>query len=866
MVEDGRMIDLRRRIAEAARTPVLLVACDYDGTLAPIVVDPAEARPLRETIVALRELAALPNTHVAVISGRSLRDLSTMLENPPDVHLVGSHGSEFDPGFAESLSPEARTRLSELREHARSAAARGGQGFLLEEKPASIAFHYRAADESRGREIVDSLLREVTKGDGVHIKLGRRVVELSVIPTDKGVALQSLRQRFGASATVYFGDDITDEDVFAVLRGPDVGVKVGQCDSRAPHRAADPLEVARLLAFLCERRAAWAAGAAAVPIERHSMLSDQRTMALVAPQGRIVWLCLPRLDSPAIFAELLGGPAAGYFSITPDGGGRPPRQRYIGGTLALRTQWKSMRVSDFLDVSGGKFKQRAGRTDLVRILEGRGRARIEFAPRLDFGREPTRLEARENGIVITGTHDPIVLRSPGIVWSIIEQGNHRTAKATVELDGTHPLVLSLCYGTGSLRQDTAIVIERMRTTARYWSNWSRAIAPAGPHRNLIKRSALTLKALCYGPTGAIAAAATTSLPEQIGGVRNWDYRYCWLRDASMSAAALVRLGSQDEAMHFLDWLLGVLSQRTPERLQPLYSVLGEALGPEAEIGELSGYAGSRPVRVGNAAARQVQLDVFGPIMELIALLVDRDAPLSSDHWRLVDDVVQAVERRWREPDHGIWEVRRPPRHHVHTKVMCWQAVDRAIRIADRFYDRRHDRWATLRDEIRDDVVAHGFKPEQDSFTAAYDGVDLDAAALCTGLSGMLAPHDRRFLGTVRAIETHLRDGPAVFRYRTSATDDGLPGSEGAFHLCSLWLVEAYVLVGRVQEARQLFLDVASLAGPTGLLSEQFDPREKRALGNHPQAYSHLALIDAALRLEQGLLPASAQAVSCRGPE
>jgi GH15 family glucan-1,4-alpha-glucosidase len=364
---------------------------------------------------------------------------------------------------------------------------------------------------------------------------------------------------------------------------------------------------------------------------------------------------------------------------------------------------------------------------------------------------------------------------------------------------------------------------------------------------LIRRSALALKALCYGPSGAIAAAATTSLPEHLGGVRNWDYRFCWLRDAAMSASALVKLGSQSEGMAFLDWILNLLRERSPERLQPLYALTGEALGPEAEIAELHGYAGSRPVRVGNAAARQVQLDVFGPIVELIALLIERDAPLSSEHWRLVDAMVQAVERRWQEPDHGIWEIRRPGRHHVHSKLMCWVTADRAVSIAERFYDRQQTAWIELRDRIAADILQHGYKPQVNAFTAAYDGDDLDASALCVALAGFLPASDPRFIGTVEAVEKHLKDGPTVYRYRY---EDGLPGAEGGFHLCASWLVNAYLMLRRTDDAWQLFEQLVQLVGPTGLLSEQYDPQISRALGNHPQAYSHIGLIENAIALSK----------------
>jgi trehalose 6-phosphate phosphatase len=362
------------------------------------------------------------------------------------------------------------------------------------------------------------------------------------------------------------------------------------------------------------------------------------------------------------------------------------------------------------------------------------------------------------------------------------------------------------------------------------------------------RSALTLRGLCHEQTGAILAAATTSLPEEIGGVRNWDYRYCWPRDAALTALALVELGSNGEA----DSLLGYIerlakAEQGAERLRPLYSVLGGDAGTEAVIDAVPGYAGSRPVRVGNAAAQQVQLDVFGPIVELAYALAVAGGKLSEEHHLLVEQIVDAVARRWQEPDHGIWEVRRQPRHHVHSRTMCWLAVDRAIRLARLTGRPAHDSWALLADRIAADVLQHGWKDEVRSFTAAYDGVDLDAAALQIGLCGLLRADDERFAATVEAVELRLREGPTVYRYRS---DDGLPGSEGGFHLCALWLAEAYALVGRQSDAQALFDQVLELAGPTGLLSEQYDPHAERSLGNHPQAYSHLALIRAALVLDR----------------
>jgi GH15 family glucan-1,4-alpha-glucosidase len=314
----------------------------------------------------------------------------------------------------------------------------------------------------------------------------------------------------------------------------------------------------------------------------------------------------------------------------------------------------------------------------------------------------------------------------------------------------------------------------------------------------------------------------------------------------MSASSLVRLGSTSEAMQYLDWVLSVVdATESPERLQPVYTITGQTLPPEAEIAELSGYGGSRPVRVSNLASRQVQLDVFGPIVELVAQLAEVGAPISSEHWRLVQAMVRGVQRRWNEPDHGIWEIREARRHHVHSKIMCWVTVDRALRISSGFMDEPDPSWLNLRDRISEDVLTHGFKEDVGGFTAAYDDNDADAAALWVGLSGLVEASDPRFIGTIQAVEESLMRGPTVYRYRR---DDGLPGFEGGFHLCASWLVDSYLLTGRRSNAEELFEKILGLAGPTGILSEQYGARTQRALGNIPQAYSHIGVIDNAVHL------------------
>ncbi|MEQ8768014.1 MAG: trehalose-phosphatase [Planctomycetota bacterium] len=840
------MKSLDDHLRHIARTPVLLVATDYDGTIAPIVQNPEDAKPDREALLALRRLADLAQTHVAVISGRSLEELARLSTLGEVVHLVGSHGSEFEPGFATSLPEpvlELRRRLeSELEE-----LTTLGPGLTIEVKPASVAFHYRNAEDEVGEKALQAVLSGPASWEGVEVRRGKMVIELSVVSTHKGDALRQLRHRVSATAVVFLGDDVTDEDAFQTLSGPDVGVKVGEGESLAVYRAEDTREVSRLLALLHDARVDWLEHAQATPIEKYSILSDQRTVALVSPRGEIDWMCLPRIDSSALFSALLGGPTAGHFTVRDPDPGAHPEVSYRDASLVLETRWPTFQVTDFLDCSGGRPAQRPGRSDLLRIIEGKGEVEIEFSPRLDFGRMPTRMEARPDGLVVQAPLEPIVLRAPGVPFEFIEEGGHHVARARVTL-GEEPLVLELRYGLGTLRPSSVSSKARLDHSERYWSSWAQSLEVPERFESVVRQSALMLKALFHRPSGAFAAAGTTSLPEEIGGVRNWDYRFCWLRDSAMSASSLVRLGRNDEAIRLLDWILNVVHlSSSPERLQPLYTVAGEPSGLEGEIGELCGYRGSRPVRVGNGAAQQVQLDVFGSMAELLALLARHDAPLSAGHFHLMELLVDAVRRRWHEPDHGIWEIRGARRHHVHSKVMCWVTVDRALEVADRLLDRSHPEWVELRRAIAEDVLENGYKKTVRAFTAAYDGFDLDAAALLVGTMGLLDPSDERFLGTVEAIERQLRDGPTVYRYRH---DDGLPGSEGGFHICASWLVEAYWLLGRKDEARELFEQIVALRGPTGLLSEQYDPAAGIALGNTPQAYSHIGVIDNALLMSE----------------
>lgn len=834
---------LECRMSELARTPVLLVATDFDGTLAPIADAPDMVRPEREALVALQALSALSQTHVAVISGRALRDLSAISNVTAEVHLVGSHGSEFDPDFVHTLT-DRQLELREQIRHALISVASEAGGLFVEEKPAALAFHYRGAEPDVARRAVDSVLHGPALLPGVHLKRGKKVIELSVVPTDKGKALVSLRHRLGATAALFIGDDESDEDAFAVLRGPDVSVKVGDGDSRAEFNVPNSVESARLLVRLLHLRQEWLENSRAVPIETHSLLSDQRTAALITPDARVVWMCVPRIDSAAVFAELLGGPTAGYFQIRAADGASPRGQAYDGNSFILKTQWENFCVSDYLDCSAGRAFQRAGRTDLVRAIEGTGELILDFAPRLDFGREPTRLKRVPNGLQVDGALDPIVLRAPGVEWTIVDEGRHQRATARHKLDGA--LTCELRCGVLSSQEQVILEPARRAQTHRFWSLWADQLKLPPVEADLVQRSALVIKALCYGPSGAISAAATMSLPEQIGGVRNWDYRYCWLRDGALAATALARLSATGPGIRFLDWILNIMDRdENPEWFRPLYTVTGGHVATEAEIGELAGYRGSRPVRVGNAAAQQLQLDVFGPLMELLETLSQRGAALSGEHWRLTEAIISAIGKRWREPDHGIWEIRRPRQHHVHSKLMCWMAVDRAVKLAAMYLGEEPSAWTALRNQIEQDILSKGWNSAINSFTTCYEDTSVDAALLHLGLSGLLPGNDPRFIATVAMVEKTLRRGSTVYRY---LYDDGLPGQEGGFHICTSWLIESLVLTGRWNDARSLFEEYISKFGPTGLCPEEYCPRTRQSLGNHPQVYSHLGLINAALAI------------------
>lgn len=662
--------------------------------------------------------------------------------------------------------------------------------------------------------------------------------------------LLSLSRETGATDVLMIGGMTSGAEAYhSSANGPSVvSLSVGSQLPRGMLHLDSADEVPDALEALLALRISFLESRRLIPLDRCAVLSDQRTLAVLSPDANVIWLCLPRIDSPAIFSELVGGQAAGHWSIRPAGSdGSDPETRYLGDSFTLRTAWPNLSVTDFLECSGERAMQRPGRCNLLRIVDGAADSAVRFAPRLDFGRTATRLKHHPEGLEIEGSLDPIVLHAPGLDWQIVDEGRHQTALCFLPASRL-PFTFDLRYGTASLRPPSVEPASRLDRANRFWASWAASLRLPSVRPDLVRRSALVLKALCFGPTGAIAAAATTSLPELLGGQRNWDYRYCWPRDAALACAALIRLGNTGHALRFLDWVLGIVDRiESPDRLHPIYTVSGAFLPPEAELTHLEGYGQSRPVRIGNAAANQVQLDVFGPIVDLVAMLAEMGAPVAPDHWRLVRAMVRAVETRWQEPDHGIWEMRADRRHHVHSRTMCWHTIKRALVVEDVLYSRQNPEWEALRDRIAADVLANGWNNDLQAFAAAYGHGYVDAAVLMLGLAGLVPHEDPRWHGTVRRIESELRRGPSVRRYNI---DDGLPGPEGGLLLCTGWLIESLLTVGRIDDAQSLFDELADLVRSPGIMTEEYDQPTDRALGNIAQAYSHLALINAAVAIDR----------------
>ncbi|MBV6695681.1 glycoside hydrolase family 15 protein [Kitasatospora aureofaciens] len=591
-------------------------------------------------------------------------------------------------------------------------------------------------------------------------------------------------------------------------------------------------------------------------IEDHGFIGNTATGALVRRDGTINWLCLPRFDSPAVFAALLGTDEHGFWRIGPtvdDAAPPADRRRYRGDTVILEQEWVvsggSVRVTDFMP-SGSQPAQ------VVRIVEGlKGTVAMTslFRPRPGYGADNplvTRIEHNGTSRLCATVH-PDSYWLDGTYHTVTEHG----ARADFTVTAGESVTFSLTWCPSFNRApDMRSPRAALTRTAGFWLEWASRCTYQGPYREAVLRSALALKSLCH-PGGGIVAAPTTSLPEDIGGERNWDYRYTWLRDAALTITTLARLGYTEEAEAWRDWLLGTLG-RDADRLQIMYGLGGERDLAERELDHLPGYENSRPVRVGNGAAGQLQLDVPGEVAD--ALLAAENAGLHSsrDADAMLCALARWTEERWSEPDEGIWEVRGPRRHFVHSKVMAWAAIDRTITLLRRRPSTSTDElanWVELREAIHADVCTKGYDPERNTFTQYYGGRELDASLLLIPQVGFLPPDDKRVIGTIEAIQRELstEDG-FVLRYpthdETGSNVDGLSGHEGAFLACSFWLADDLAMIGRVQEARELFDKLLALRNDLGLLAEEWDPRAKRQLGNFPQAFSHVALADTAMRL------------------
>jgi GH15 family glucan-1,4-alpha-glucosidase len=592
-------------------------------------------------------------------------------------------------------------------------------------------------------------------------------------------------------------------------------------------------------------------------IEDYAMIGDCGSAALIARDGSIDWLCLPRFDSAACFAALLGKPEHGRWLIEPvDPAGRTER-RYLDGSLILVTLFETaggaVELVDFMPL-----RQRLSHlVRLVRGLRGRVAMRTEFILRFDYGSVVPWVERLpEGGISAIAGPDRVVLRTP----APLRGEDFRTlGEFTVTAGETVPFVLS--YGPS--HQPLPPPVEPMRAwreTEAFWRRWSDRCASAGPWTDTVKRSLVVLKGLTDRATGGVVAALTTSLPEQIGGVRNWDYRYCWLRDATFTLLALMHAGYYDEARTWRDWLLRAVAG-SPDQLQVMYGVGGERRLPEWEVPWLPGFAGSRPVRIGNAAVNQTQLDIYGEILDALYLAQSHGLPPHPHGDAIARVVLRHLAKTWDRPDEGIWEVRGPPQHFTHSKVMLWVAFDRMVKMLEErgSTGRALPRFRQVRERIHADVCARGFDPELGSFVQAYGSKALDASLLLLPLVGFLPPTDPRITGTVAAIERRLIVDGFVRRYDTGEVEDGLPPGEGAFLACSFWLADNWVLQGRVGEARELFERLLALCNDVGLLAEEYDPRQGRQLGNFPQAFSHVALVNTAFNLTRSQGPAEQRA-------
>ena len=581
-------------------------------------------------------------------------------------------------------------------------------------------------------------------------------------------------------------------------------------------------------------------------IEDYALIGDLQTCALVALDGSVDWMCVPRFDSPACFAALLGTPDHGRWQIAPARDVREVRRRYRGDSLILETEMECdtgrVRLIDFMPIRNAAI-------DLVRIVEGvEGTVpmRMELRLRFGYGSIVPWVRAIEGGIRAVAGPDTVYCRGEvpmrGEEFATIAEFDVRAGES-VAFD----LTWAETYGDHPTPEDPR---SRLDDTADYWRDWAGRCTYDGPWREAVMRSLITLKAMTYAPTGGLVAAATTSLPERIGGIRNWDYRYCWLRDATFSLYALTVGGYTDEAVAWREWLVNSVAGR-PEELQIMYGIRGERHLTEMELDWLPGYESSKPVRIGNAAYDQRQLDVYGEIADVLHLTRRLGLPPSDDAWRVERALLSFLEQAWKEPDEGIWEVRGPRRHFTHSKVMAWVAFDRAIAAVEKYgLEGPSDHWRTVRDEIHAEVHEKGFNRELSAFVQFYGSSFADASLLMLPSLGFIAADDPRMVGTVELIRKQLESNGLINRYPTDPELDGLPPGEGPFLLCTFWLADVLALQGKYEEATEIFERVLALRNDVGLLAEQYETGSQRQLGNFPQAFSHVGLINTARNLQR----------------
>lgn len=579
-------------------------------------------------------------------------------------------------------------------------------------------------------------------------------------------------------------------------------------------------------------------------IEDYALIGDCQTAALVGRYGSIDWLCFPRFDSPACFAALLGTPEHGRWLLSPVGAVQSIRRNYRGGTLILETEYETATgVATIVDC----MPLRDEAPDLVRLVQGkRGQIdmRMELTIRFDYGSLVPWVTRTDHGLIAIGGPDALRLTTP----VRLRGENFRTvADFTVSAGDAVPFTLTW-FPSHRPAPAERNPTEEISGTADWWLEWSKRCTYRGEWREQVVRSLITLKALTYAPTGGIVAAVTTSIPEQPGGVRNWDYRFCWLRDATFALYALTTGGYAEEAKAWCDWMLRVAAGK-PSQINTVYGVMGERRLPEIELPWLPGYDNSRPVRVGNAASDQFQLDVIGEVIDALHFARRVGLEPNEASWAFQKSLVNFLASVWEAPDEGFWEVRGPRRHFTHSKMMAWVALDRAIKAIERFkLDGPVESWRRVRDSIHAEVCRKGFDPDINSFVQYYGAKQLDANLLLMPLVGFLPATDPRVLGTVEAIQKHLMKDGFVARYHTEPGIDGLPPGEGAFIACSFWLADNLALQHRHEEAREIFQRLLDICNDVGLLSEGYDPVARRLVGNFPQAFSHVGLVNTARNL------------------